>query len=90
MEVAGLLGRRRDPQDERRVLITLTKKGRALGARAVHVPETMANGIKPEGLDELRENIRTLVSVLAQHNVKQLPVPDLVGDNGSKSAVLAA
>ena len=38
MEAQGLLGRLRDVQDERRVLITLTPAGRKLKARAAKVP----------------------------------------------------
>jgi MarR family transcriptional regulator, organic hydroperoxide resistance regulator len=71
MEAAALVVRQRDKQDERRVLITLTEQGRALRARAVHVPETMSNGFNPEGLDELRATVRDLVAMLAQHTVRQ-------------------
>jgi DNA-binding MarR family transcriptional regulator len=73
MEAAGLLARRRDPQDERRVLIALTDEGRALRTRALHVPETMASGFAPEGLDELREAVRGLVAALAQHSAVKAP-----------------
>src|SRR3546814_5008115 len=38
MERAGLVSRTRDPQDERRVLIGLTSKGRALREQALDVP----------------------------------------------------
>lgn len=70
MESAGLVGRARDPGDERRVLVTLTDKGKALREQALHVPDTMSNGYKPEGVDELRESIRGLVSSLAQHSTR--------------------
>ena len=70
MQVAGLVDRRRDAQDERRVLISLTDKGRALRALAIHVPETMADGFKPDGLDELRKTVSDLVSLLAQHAIR--------------------
>jgi DNA-binding MarR family transcriptional regulator len=70
MEQAGLVERRRDTQDERRVLISLTDEGRGLRAQALHVPETMANGFAPEGLDELRKTVTDLVSLLAQHAAK--------------------
>ena len=70
MEVAGLVDRRRDAQDERRVLISLTDKGRALRALAVHVPETMSDGFKPEDLDDLRKTVSDLVSLLAQHAIR--------------------
>ncbi|ALR22966.1 MarR family transcriptional regulator [Sphingobium yanoikuyae] len=66
MESAGLITRARDPEDERRVLVTLTGKGKALRQQALHVPETISNGYKPEGIEELRESVRDLVSILAQ------------------------
>ena len=65
MEQAGLVSRTRDAEDERRVLIGLTERGRALRADALHVPETIAGGRSPEGLDELREGVRQLVTMLA-------------------------
>jgi DNA-binding MarR family transcriptional regulator len=70
MEKAGLVTRVRDPKDERRVLVDLTNSGKALRERALHVPETMSNGYKPDGVEELRESVRALVSVLAQHNAR--------------------
>lgn len=70
MEMAGLVGRARDPQDERRVLVTLTDQGRALRDRAVDVPPIMSDGYAPEGLEELRESVRGLVSILARRNDK--------------------
>lgn len=65
MEAAGIVSRTRDAGDERRVLIGLTERGRALRADALHVPETIAGGRSPEGLDELRESVRKLVAMLA-------------------------
>ena len=65
MERAGHVSRTRDAEDERRVLIGLTERGRALRADALHVPETIAGGRSPEGLDELREGVRKLVAMLA-------------------------
>ncbi|HEY2660341.1 MAG TPA: MarR family transcriptional regulator [Caulobacteraceae bacterium] len=38
LEKAGLVARKRDPEDERRVLIDLTEAGRALHARAMAIP----------------------------------------------------
>ena len=73
MEGAGLIGRARDPNDERRVLVTLTESGKALRDRAAHVPDTMANGLQPEGIDELRERVRDLVAILAQHSTRGGP-----------------
>ena len=41
LESAGLVVRRRDAQDERRVLIELTDEGWALRERVAHVPEEL-------------------------------------------------
>jgi DNA-binding MarR family transcriptional regulator len=77
METAGLVKRQRDPADERRVVVALTEQGRALREQARHVPETISGGYHPEGIDELRESVRNLVSALAQHSV--MPRPKDVG-----------
>ena len=68
MEAAGLVVRRRDPADERKVSVALTDQGRALREQAIHVPETVSDGYEPEGIDELRDSVRALVSILAQRN----------------------
>lgn len=39
LEAAGLVVRRRDEDDERRVLVTVTEAGRALEERAARIPE---------------------------------------------------
>ena len=65
MEAAGLVSRTRDAGDERRVLIGLTERGRALRADALHVPGTIAGGRSSEEIDTLRENVRQLVAMLA-------------------------
>jgi len=68
MEAVGFVTRERDPGDERRVIIALTETGRALREQAVHVPETLADGRTPEGIDELREGVRRLVAILAERD----------------------
>lgn len=42
LESAGFVTRRRDPADERRVMIDLTEAGRALREKAMHVPGAVA------------------------------------------------
>ena len=71
MEISGFVSRTRDPDDERRVMIGLTAKGKALRTQALHVPQTMSSGFKPEGIEELRESVQNLVSLLAQHNPRK-------------------
>jgi DNA-binding MarR family transcriptional regulator len=73
MESAGLVTRERDPADERRVLISLTGAGRKLRERAVHVPETLSNGLNPEGIDDLRAGVQKLVALLSKHKPGPLP-----------------
>ncbi|MGM9515228.1 MarR family winged helix-turn-helix transcriptional regulator [Roseateles sp. DB2] len=59
MEQAGLLVRLRDTQDERRVLLNLTRAGRALKAPARRIPETLACA-SACSLDELQALTRRL------------------------------
>lgn len=63
LESAGRIARTRDPTDERRVLITLTREGRALrhGAQCIPPQIVKATGLTPaemlalkSGLDKLR------------------------------------
>ena len=70
MEAGGLISRRRDPEDERRVLVTLTEQGRRLRDAARHVPATMAQGYDPAGVEELRAQVSALVAILARHGGK--------------------
>ena len=66
METAGLISRTRDAEDERRVLVDLTDKGRDLRSDAEKVPGTLTAGL---GIDEqsairLRDQVRGLVEAL--------------------------
>ncbi|MBC7132347.1 MAG: winged helix-turn-helix transcriptional regulator [Roseovarius sp.] len=69
MEKAGLVQRRRDDRDERRVVVTPTPHGMALRDRATTIPDTLARRLaghltvaEAEGL---RTTMRRLVAVLA-------------------------
>tara|TARA_A100001391_G_scaffold7621_8_gene5032 strand:- start:51162 stop:51623 length:462 start_codon:yes stop_codon:yes gene_type:complete len=66
MEAAGLITRNRDAADERRVLIDLTPKGRALRTEALRVPEALAEGLDIDASDVegLRDQVRRLVAAL--------------------------
>lgn len=70
MEVAGYVTRSRDPADERRVMIELTERGKALREQALHVPGTIANGRTPDGVNELRDGVRKLVAILAEYDIQ--------------------
>ncbi|MBF6175961.1 MarR family winged helix-turn-helix transcriptional regulator [Nocardia blacklockiae] len=57
LESAGLITRRRDPRDERNLLIDLTAAGRALRRRAERIPPAVVErlGVSLADLEELRD-----------------------------------
>jgi DNA-binding MarR family transcriptional regulator len=62
LESAGLVQRRRDAADERRVVLQLTSAGRALKARARGVPEAVAcaSGCSLDELSRLTAQLKAL------------------------------
>ena len=62
MEAQGLVVRTRDPEDERRVIVTLTDAGAALREQAKSVPEKLfcQLALPLEDLGDLRERLKTL------------------------------
>lgn len=63
MEANGLVARRRDPADERRVIVELTPAGAALRDRALSVPVTLAChfALPPDEVDHLRDRLKALL-----------------------------
>lgn len=63
MERDGFVTRRRDPEDERRVLIMLTPHGHELRAAALNVPQTLAGqlGVDPASVEDLRDAVQAMV-----------------------------
>lgn len=59
MEKNGLITRRRSPADERVLLVSITREGAALQARAAAVPEALA-----DSLPLSRQEARTLYQLL--------------------------
>ncbi|MFI2230626.1 MarR family winged helix-turn-helix transcriptional regulator [Nocardia testacea] len=57
LESAGLVTRRRDPRDERTLVVDLTDAGRALRREAERIPPAVVDrlGVEPADLEELRE-----------------------------------
>lgn len=64
LEATGYVTRRRDPADERRVIVDLTAAGKALKARAAEVPAALACklGLPLDEIVELRTMLRDLAS----------------------------
>ncbi|HQR90670.1 MAG TPA: MarR family transcriptional regulator, partial [Caulobacter sp.] len=62
LEAGGLIARARDPQDERRVIITLTDRGQALRDQAAKIPEKILCqlDLPLEDLGTLRDRLKTL------------------------------
>lgn len=67
MQTAGLITRRRDPQDERRVVVGLTPHGQDLYKDALSIPEKLVaqTGLERGAAEDLRGEIKDLVTSLA-------------------------
>lgn len=63
MEQAGIVTRKRSPEDDRVVIITLTEEGKTLQQEAKHIPEQIACGIDlpPEKAKQLYELLYELL-----------------------------
>jgi DNA-binding MarR family transcriptional regulator len=68
LESAGLVVRERDPADQRRVLVTLTKAGSALKAKAADIPGTMLRQLPlpPEEAASLKGVLARLAAGLGE------------------------
>ncbi|NLP63550.1 MarR family winged helix-turn-helix transcriptional regulator [Paraburkholderia sacchari] len=60
LEAMGYLERRRDPADERQVLVSLTKSGRRLREKGLSMDLVKATGLKPDEFQRMQKGIVTL------------------------------
>ncbi|MBN2285661.1 MAG: MarR family transcriptional regulator [Tissierellales bacterium] len=63
LEVQGLIHRERSPEDERNVMITLTKKGQALKEEALVIPQKVGAclNLNPEEFKELHRLLHLIL-----------------------------
>lgn len=62
LEAAGLVTRRRDPNDERRVMVDLTSRGRGLEAEVRGITQKIKTAcqLTDESVDDLRRTLEAL------------------------------
>jgi DNA-binding MarR family transcriptional regulator len=70
LEVLGIVKRQRSGDDERKVLITLTAKGRGMESVAAGIPQKLSAGLIPDGMNEkdlieLKEKLYTIINYLS-------------------------
>lgn len=81
LEKQGYVERRRDPNDERRTLVSLTTDGDALRSRAECIPEAMAEAYKELGVDlaEFKESLDILAGAAVDVELPWPSEDDFVG-----------
>jgi DNA-binding MarR family transcriptional regulator len=67
-EADGLVTRRRDPLDERSVLVSLTKKGREVSTKAMAAAQSVACtiNIPPKEIARIRDELKKVHAALTQ------------------------
>ncbi|MDX5479572.1 MarR family winged helix-turn-helix transcriptional regulator [Fontibacter flavus] len=75
METMGLIQREKSKEDERKVLVTLTQKGKEMEAAAAGIPEALMQSVTPgevdlEALEKLKAQMQGLVAFLEKQNPK--------------------
>jgi DNA-binding MarR family transcriptional regulator len=67
LEAIGYLTRRRDPEDERQVVVSLTAAGRRLREQGAEMELVAATGLAPEEFATLQNGVVTLRDNLREH-----------------------
>ena len=68
LESAGFVNRRRNPSDERQVIVSLTGKGRSLNLKTACLTDALLerSGMTPEKLMRLNDQVQALKAALEQ------------------------
>lgn len=71
MEQQGLLTRKREDQDERKVIVHLTEKGKKLEEEAAKIPEELVNQLSDSELEiddliQLKESLNSIILLLSR------------------------
>jgi DNA-binding MarR family transcriptional regulator len=71
MEIDGIISRNRSEKDERKVIVSLTQKGKDMKIEATRIPENLLKSLKTEDLDlnnskEFKAGLDSLMSHLSQ------------------------
>lgn len=77
LATAGFITRDRDPQDERRLIVSLTPAGQALKIEARKVPMALASQFDgdPQDLESVRDAIREMTQKLSAR-IERFAAPD--------------
>lgn len=77
LEGAALINRRRNVDDERSVLVSLTDKGSRLRGKASQIPMTLAatTGMPPHELSTLRDTLVALTAAVATSETNTIDAP---------------
>jgi DNA-binding MarR family transcriptional regulator len=76
LESQGLLSRTRSAKDERKVIVSVTEKGRQMQHEASKIPEQLAAGIlsgpmKIEDLMDLKAKLYQIINFLQEKNISE-------------------
>jgi len=71
LESLGIITRKRSGEDERKVVVELTGKGRRMELTAADIPQKLSAGLLPEGMKErdlvdLKDKLNTLIDYLSE------------------------
>lgn len=71
MQQQGIIDRKRSDEDERKVIVQLTSKGRALQEEAAHIPESLVrrladSNLKMDELLRLKDSLNSIIRFLDQ------------------------